>query len=119
MSEQKVPDSTEAQAEQKQSTVLHEAEAGGECTPGARGCPMPKVDFSTFVLSMASSALVHLGEVPNPETGQTVDMPELAKHTIDVLDMLHDKTANGLQDDEKRLLEGLLYELKMKYVIKK
>ena len=70
---------------------------------------MPEVTFSTFILSLASSALVHLGEVPSPDTGATeVDLP-LAKHSIDVLEMLHDKTQNNLDDQERNLLEGILY----------
>jgi len=81
--------------------------------------PLPKVTFATFVMSLASSALVQLGEVPEPETGQVqVNLP-LAKHTIDILTMLQQKTGNCLDPDEKQLLEGLLYELRMKYVVKK
>ena len=53
---------------------------------------MPEVTFSTFVLSLASSALVHLGEVPNPETGGTTRNEVLARNAIDVLTMLDDKT---------------------------
>lgn len=79
---------------------------------------MPQVTFSTFVLSLASSALSQLGEVPNPETGQMGENIELARHTIDVLTMLRDKTTACLDADEKRLLEGLLYEVRMKYVLK-
>lgn len=89
------------------------AKAGDE-----KRAPLPKVDFSTFVLSIASSALVHLGEVPSPETGKVEADLLVAKSNIDVLDMLRDKIANGLNDDESKLLEGILYELRMKYVIK-
>ncbi|MDR2892111.1 MAG: DUF1844 domain-containing protein [Deltaproteobacteria bacterium] len=80
--------------------------------------PLPKVDFSTFLLSLASSALVHLGEVPNPETGKADVNPQLAKHTIDIINMLQDKIQNGLNAEEARLIEGVLYELRMKYVLK-
>jgi hypothetical protein len=79
---------------------------------------MPQVTFSTFVLSLASTALVQLGEVPNPETGQIEQNLALGKHTIDVLDMLHSKTQPCLDNEEKRLLDGILYELRMKYVLK-
>lgn len=78
---------------------------------------LPEVTFSTFVLSLASSALVQLGEVPDPETGSTGENPSLARHTIDVLTMLEDKTSNGLTPDEARLLQGMLYELRMKFVV--
>lgn len=79
---------------------------------------MPSVTFSTFILSLASSALVQLGEVPDPETGSTGENLLMARHTIDVLQMLQEKTRNCLDADEARLLEGLLYELRMKYVVK-
>jgi len=79
---------------------------------------MPQVTFSTFILSLASTALVQLGEVPNPETGQLEQNFALGKHTIDVLDMLRSKTQACLDNEEKRLLDGLLYELRMKYVLK-
>ena len=86
---------------------------------GAAGSLMPKPTFSTFVLSLASSALVHLGEVPDPATNKQAEDIALAKHSIDILTMLQDKISNGLDKDEARLLEGLLYELRMKYVVKK
>jgi hypothetical protein len=80
--------------------------------------PMPKVDLSTLVLSLSSSALVHLGEVPEPESGRTgTDLP-LARHTIDVLSMLEEKTRGNVSDDECRLLKDILFELRMKYVQK-
>ncbi len=80
---------------------------------------MPAVTFSTFVLSLASSALVQLGEVPDPATGKNQENIHLARHTIDLLSMLQEKTSNGLDAEESRLLDGLLYELRMKFVVKK
>ena len=79
---------------------------------------MPQVTFSTFILSLASTALVQLGEVPNPETGQIEQNLALGKHTIDVLDMLRSKTKACLDNEEQRLLDGILYELRLKYVLK-
>ena len=78
--------------------------------------PLPEVTFSTFVLSLASSALVHLGEVPNPETGSTSHNEDLARNAIDLLTMLDDKTRNGLTPDESKLMRDVLYELRMKFV---
>ena len=78
--------------------------------------PLPEVTFSTFVLSLASSALVHLGEVPNPETGSTSRNEGLARNAIDLLTMLDDKTRNGLTPDESKLMRDVLYELRMKFV---
>ncbi len=82
-------------------------------------CTMPHVTFSTFILSLASSALMQLGEVPNPDTGQMEENLDMACHTIEILDMLSQKTKGGLDEEEKRLLDGILYELRMKYVIKR
>jgi hypothetical protein len=80
---------------------------------------MPAPTFTTFVLSLASSGLVQLGEVPDPDSGKTELNLGLAKHTIDLLSMLQEKTRTGLDAEESRLLEGLLYELRMKFVMKK
>lgn len=93
-----------------------EAANCGDCD--GRPC-MPKPTFSTFALSLASSALVQLGEVPDPATGEVREDLALAKHSIDILSMLQEKTSGGLDSEESRLLEGLLYELRMKFVIKR
>ncbi len=77
---------------------------------------MPQVTFSTFILSMASSALVQLGEVPDPGTGQKKSDRLLAKHSIDLLDMLKEKTRGNLDSSEEQMLDSVLFELKMKYV---
>lgn len=79
---------------------------------------MPEVTFSTFIISLASSALVQLGEVPNPETGATGTDPCMARHSIDILEMLRQKTSNNLDRQESQLLDSILYELRMKYVIR-
>ena len=79
---------------------------------------LPEVTFSTFILSIGSSALVQLGEVPDPETGQTMENLLAAKHSIDILSMLQEKTKTCLEQDEQQLLDTLLYDLRMKYVMK-
>lgn len=83
------------------------------------GPVMPQVTFTTFILSLASSALVQLGEVPDPASGKVeeANLP-IAKHTIDILTMLRGKTQHSLTDEEERIMDGLLYELRMKYVLK-
>jgi hypothetical protein len=74
------------------------------------------VDFSTFVLSLGSSALIHLGEMEPPgETAPHRDLP-MAKHTIDLLTMLQEKTRSNLSPEEDKLLESLLYDLRLRYV---
>jgi hypothetical protein len=77
---------------------------------------LPAVDFHTFVLSLGSSALLHLGELEHPDAGaQEKDLP-LAKHTIDILSMLQDKTKGNLTSAEEKLIESLLYDLRLRYV---
>ncbi len=82
----------------------------------AQSTPLPPVNFSTFVLSLNSSALVHLGELQIPgEKTETVNL-NLARHSIDVLAMLEEKTAGNLTDDEAKLLKHVLYDLRMKFI---
>ncbi len=74
--------------------------------------------MSTFIFSLSSSALVHLGEIPEPQTNRTeVDLP-IAKQIIDTLGMLQEKTKGNLDQDEERLLKSVLYDLRMRYVQK-
>ena len=75
-----------------------------------------EMDFGAFVMSMAHSALVHLGELEHPDAGQRATNLALAKQTIDILGMLRDKTRGNLTEEEARLLEHLVYDLRMKYV---
>ena len=76
----------------------------------------PPADFSTFILSLGSSALIHLGEIEPPgETAQRRDLP-MAKHTIDLLSLLREKTQSNLTPEEDKLLDSLLYDLRLRYV---
>ena len=77
---------------------------------------LPSIDFATFVLSLSHSALMHLGEAPNPETGKVEKNPGLARQTIDLISMLEEKTKGNLTGDEERLLGQILYDLRMRYV---
>ena len=77
---------------------------------------LPKIDFSTFVLSINSSALVQLGLLEDPSSGQKTKNIPLAKQTIDILAMLEEKTSGNLTKDEDNILRNILYELRMLYV---
>ncbi len=77
---------------------------------------LPSIDFATFVLSLSHSALMHLGEAPNPETGKVEKSPGLARQTIDLIAMLEEKTKGNLTGDEERLLEQALCDLRMRWV---
>ena len=80
------------------------------------GAELPSIDFSTLVLSLATSAMVHMGLVPNPDGGAAEKNLALAHQTIDTLDMLQTKTRGNLSDEETKLLQSVLYELHMSYV---
>ena len=92
-------------------------------TPPPRGAapslhpdePEP-VNFSTFVLGLSTQALLHLGEIPNPVTGQVERDLGASKQLIDILGILHEKTRNNLEPAEKSLLDSILYDLRMRYV---
>jgi hypothetical protein len=78
--------------------------------------PAP-IDFYTFILSLGSSAFVHLGDAPHPETGEQIP-PNLAvaRQTIDILVMLREKTKGNLTDEEEKFLENLLTDLQLRFV---
>jgi hypothetical protein len=77
---------------------------------------LPHVDFTTFVLSLSHSALMHLGEAPSPETGAIEENLALARQTIDLVGMLEEKTKGNLTGDEERLVAQILFDLRMRYV---
>lgn len=78
--------------------------------------PLPPVTFATFIFSLNSSALIHLGEMPDPATGQAERDLELAKQTIDLLGMLKEKTRGNLASDEEQMLDAILFDLRMRYL---
>jgi hypothetical protein len=77
---------------------------------------MPSVSFISLILSLNTTALFHLGELPHPETGQKNMDFELARHTIDTLSMLEVKTKGNLEKDEQELMDKVLYELQMRFI---
>lgn len=89
--------------------------AGGEGAP-----PLPPVDFTSFALSLGTSALYHLGLVANPaaEDADARSEPNLpvARHTIDTLELLQQKTQGNLSEQESALLAELLSELRLRFV---
>ena len=84
--------------------------------PPAATASLPAVDFHTFVLSLGSSALLHLGEIEHPDVGATQKDLPLAKHTIDILVMLEQKTKGNLTPAEEKLMQSLLYDLRLRYI---
>ena len=79
----------------------------------------PEINFPTFIISLNASALLHLGAIEDPTTGQKTKNLPMAKQTIDILSMLEEKTAGNLDNEEKNLLKNILYELRLMYVKEK
>lgn len=74
------------------------------------------IDFSAFVLSLAQTAMIDMGVAPHPEGGYQPPDWQAASQTIDLLAMLEEKTAGNLKDEEHKLLEGTLYQLRMSFI---
>ena len=80
--------------------------------------PFPEINFSTFIFSLNTSALLHLGEIPDPATGKQQEDLAMAKQTIDLIAMLQEKTKGNLAPDEENLVKHILYDLRLRYVQK-
>jgi hypothetical protein len=76
----------------------------------------PGITFTAFVMSLATTAAVHFGDVADPASGASVANLEAASQMIDILAMLQDKTKGNLTSEESELVTQLLYELRMRYV---
>ena len=80
---------------------------------------LPTLNFATFIFSLNSSALVQLGMIEDPMTGEKIKNLPLAKQTIDILSMLEEKTRGNLDVDEAGMLKNILYDLRIQYVKEK
>ena len=76
----------------------------------------PPIDFSTFILSLSSSAIYHMGGFQDPHSGKTSMNLDLAKQSIDIIAILEAKTKGNLEPDEQKLVTHALYDLRMRYV---
>ena len=111
------PTGQASQEAQEKETAKRETPPTSEATSEAQEeIHLPEINFSTFVFSLSSSALLHFGEIPDPATGTKQTNLPMAKHTIDMLGMLEEKTKGNLTDDEAQLLNNILYDLRMRYV---
>jgi uncharacterized protein DUF1844 len=77
---------------------------------------LPPLDFSTFILSLSTSALMNMGLVENPVTQKTEKEMPVAKQTIDLIALMKEKTKGNLTEDETKLVDGVLHELRLWYV---
>jgi hypothetical protein len=82
----------------------------------AQTLPLPEVNFNSLIFSLSSSALFHLGEIADPQTGEKKKDLPLAKHAIDTISMLEEKTKGNLTEEEARFIENVLTDLRWRYV---
>jgi len=78
--------------------------------------PLPEINFTNFLLSISTSALIQLGEIPDPISKESAKELPLAKQTIDLIGMLQGKTKGNLTPEEEKLIEYVLYDLRIRYV---
>ena len=90
--------------------------AAAAVAPQSPDAPDAAINFSTFVLSLSTQALAHLGEIPNPIDNSVATDLAAARHMIDLLAMLRDKTKGNLDPAEQSMLDTILYDLRMRYV---
>ena len=115
---------SQAQAEKEklaEEVEKKEAQAAKGPEPGATGQPqgpreLPPATFTTLVSSLMTQIFLALGGMEDPQTKKRYVDLDLAKHHIDTLRMLEEKTAGNLSEEEKRLLDRALYETRMQYV---
>jgi len=86
--------------------------SGGDEQPAE----LPAIDFPTFLLSLGHSALVHLGEAPDPAGARSEANLPMARQTIDLIVLLSEKTKGNLTGEEERILEQLVYDLRSRFV---
>ena len=103
----------EAEVEEAGSTAEEPASSDSGETP------LPEVNFASFIFSLSTTAMYHFGDFPDPVTKETRQNLAAAKQTIDLLSILKAKTEGNLTADEKQLLEGILYELRLRFVKEK
>jgi hypothetical protein len=113
-----------AEARAEKARLAREMEDRGRAAgPGAEAADaaygmgrLPPASFASLVQTLATQAAIFLSDERDPETGRPIRNLDLAKHNIDLLAVLEEKTRGNLADEEKRLLDRYLYELRMAYV---
>lgn len=109
-------DAKEEPEERAAPTASQAPLSASEPAEPPRDEPLPEINFSTFIVSLSTQALMHLGEIPNPANGNIEQDLPVAKQMIDIVAMLRDKTKGNLGNNEDKLTEDILFDLRMRYV---
>ena len=109
----------ETKTEEKKSAATAE-ETGHQLKEAAahenEDASPPEMNFASFIFSLSTTAMYHFGDFPDPATKENRRNLPAAKQTIDILSILRTKTEGNLDEGEKEMLDGILYELRMRYV---
>lgn len=92
------------------------SEVAEPAKPAAGGMPMPPASFEMLLTTLATEALMALGHIPHPLTGQVETHREQATYLIDTIDVLREKTKGNLTSEEQQLMESMLHQLRMAFV---
>ena len=99
-----------------EATLAHDPAAGKTETDPNASRNLPPVTFRTLIISLAHAAMLHMGHLEDAQGAPTERNLDLARHTIDTMAMLKDKTTGNLDQEEQAFLDGILTELRMLYV---
>ncbi len=117
--ENEKPETGNGEKEAEKKPTPEQAEPARDDAREEADSPLPQLNFATFIFSLNSSALMHLGVIEEPGTGKKIKNLPLAKQTIDILGILEEKTRGNLTSDEDNLLKNILHDLRMMYVREK
>ena len=108
----------QAQAEKEKLTEQSKASATGEDGSDAAGGPgrIPPASFEALLSTLATQALFAMGAIPDPASGQRIQHMDLARHHIDMISVLEEKTKGNLTEDEASMLGSTAYELRSRYI---
>lgn len=105
-----------AQAQKEKAKLAEKAKdapaSGGRGGPGG----MPPANFETLISTMVTQALFYMGGIPDPRSGQRIQNLDLARHNIDMLTVLEEKTKGNLTEEEAGMLANATYELRTRYI---
>jgi hypothetical protein len=107
----KVDEEWKKEVQREKAKLAQETESKKE-----GGQPLPQANFALFISGLATEVLIYLGEVENPLTKKKEKNLQRAKYSIDLLSIIEEKTRGNLSDQEKTLLEQVLYDLRMRFV---
>lgn len=111
-----VDDDWKKQAQEEKEKLAKQEAAEKQTKKAVERGSLPAASFTLLVISLTTQVRMCLGDIENPATGQEQVDLELAKHNIDLLGVLEEKTRDNLSEEEKKLLDSVLYELRMRYV---